>query len=278
MNKTWMITGCTSGLGRALAELVLAKGDRLVATSRDISRLQQLKEQYGDRVELYELDVTSPEACQGAIDHVISTFGGLDILVNNSGYARVGPFEQTAADDFRTEIDVNFFGVVNTTRAALPLLRKQRSGHVINISSSAGRIAAAGTVAYCAAKFAVSGFSEALAKEVGPLGIKVISIEPGSLRTNWTSAALATTPALESDYEPILGPNVQFGKTIVGREPGDPQKCAAVIFDLSRTDELPHHLILGSDAMKRIDAGERARSIDAEKWRPVSESVDFRDT
>ncbi|WP_457584841.1 SDR family NAD(P)-dependent oxidoreductase [Ensifer canadensis] len=277
MAKTWLITGCASGLGRALAELVLARGDRLMATSRDISRLRDLKEQFGDRVELYELDVTSPVASQGAIEQAVKVFGRLDVLVNNTGYANVGPFEQTAADDFRTEIETNFFGVVNTTRAALPVLRKQRSGYIINISSSAGRIAAAGTVAYCAAKFAVSGFSEALAKEVGAFGVKVISIEPGSLRTNWTSAALATTPTLEPDYEPVLGPNVQFGRTIVGREPGDPKKCAAVIFDLSRMDELPHHLILGTDAFKRIETGERERSTQAEKWRVVSESTDFHD-
>ncbi|WP_105423558.1 SDR family NAD(P)-dependent oxidoreductase [Neorhizobium sp. T25_27] len=277
MKKTWMVTGCAGGLGRALAELVLARGDRVLATSRDISRLQELKQRFGDRVELFELDVTSPAACQAAIEKAVTVFGRLDVLVNNTGYARVGPFEQAAANDFNAEIDTNFFGVVNTTRAALPLLRKQRSGYVINISSSAGRIAAAGTVAYCAAKFAVSGFSEALAKEVGAFGVKVISIEPGSLRTNWTSAALATTPHLEPDYEPVLGANVQFGKTIVGREPGDPRKCAAVIFDLSRKDELPHHLILGSDAVKRIEAGDRDRSIDAEKWRVVSESTDFQD-
>lgn len=276
MTKTWLVTGCASGLGRALAELVLTRGDGLVATSRDISRLQDLKARFGERIELYELDVRSSVACQGAVNRAIEVFGRLDVLVNNTGYAQVGPFEQTSVDDFNTEIETNFFSVVNTTRAALPLLRKQRSGHVINISSSAGRIAAAGTVAYCAAKFAVSGFSEALAKEVGAFGVKVISVEPGSLRTNWTSAALATTPALEPDYEPILGPNIQFGKTIVGREPGDPRKCAAVIYDLSRTDELPHHLILGSDAMKRIEAGERERSLDAEKWRSVSERTDFR--
>lgn len=277
MQKTWLVTGCASGLGRALAELVLARGDRLVATSRDISRLQELKERFGDRVELYELDVRSPAACQAAIEQAVTVFGGLDVLVNNTGYARVGPFEQTANDDFIAEIDTNFFGVVNTTRAALPLLRKQRSGYVINISSSAGRIAAAGTVAYCSAKFAVSGFSEALAKEVGAFGVKVISIEPGSLRTNWTSAALATTPPLQPDYEPVLGPNIQLGKTIVGREPGDPKKCAEIIFDLSRTDDLPHHLVLGSDAVKRIEAGERERSLDAEKWRAISESTDFHD-
>lgn len=275
MTKTWLITGCGSGLGRALAELVLTRGDRLVAASRDVSRLRDIKDRFGPSVEPYELDVRSPAACQGVVDRAIEQFGRLDVLVNNTGYARVGPFEQSSTADFTAEIDTNFFGVVNTTRAALPLFRKQRSGHVINISSSAGRIAAAGTVAYCAAKFAVSGFSEALAKEVGPLGVKVVSIEPGSLRTNWTSAALATSPDLDPDYEPILGPNLQFGNTIVGREPGDPERCASVIYDLPGMDDLPYHLILGSDAIKRIEAGERERSLAAEKWKSISESTDF---
>ncbi len=277
MMKTWLVTGCGGGLGRALAELVLERGDRLMATSRDVSKLQELKTRFGDQIEVFQLDVSSAKWCQAAIDQTVEVFGALDVLVNNSGYANVGPFEQISPDDFKDEIETNFFGVVNTTRAALPLMRSQRSGHIINISSSAGRVAAAGTVAYCAAKFAVSGFSEALAKEVGALGIKVVSLEPGSLRTNWTLAALATTPTLEPDYQVILGPNVEFGKTIVGREPGDPKKCASVIFDLSRRASLPHHLILGSDAVNRIEAGESARSLDADKWRIVSESIDFRD-
>lgn len=275
MIRTWLVTGCSSGLGRAMAEVVLARGDRLVATARNLSRIEDLKERYGHDVSLFELDVTAAKACQAAIDHARLTFGGLDVLVNNAGYANVAPFEQISADDFSDEIDANFFGVVNTTRAALPIMRKQRSGTIINISSTAGRVAAAGTVAYCAAKFAVSGFSEALAHEVGPLGIRVVSVEPGSVRTNWTATALGNTLDLLPDYEKILGPNIEFGKTIVGHEPGDPQKCAQAIFELSLKSELPHHLLLGRDAVKRVDEAERLRALDAAKWLVVSESTSF---
>jgi NAD(P)-dependent dehydrogenase (short-subunit alcohol dehydrogenase family) len=277
MVRTWLVTGCSSGLGLAIAETVLERGDRLTATARNLPALEHLRDQYRDRIHLFELDVRAAITCQTAVDETIRVFGNVDVLVNNAGYARAAPFEQTTANDFNDEIDANFFGVVNMTRAALPFMRKRGSGTVLNISSSAGRVAAAGTVAYCAAKFAVSGFSEALAKEVGPLGIKVVSIEPGSLRTNWTSSALANPPDLLPEYERVIGPNLRFGRNIVGQEPGDPQKCAKIIYDLTLNNELPQHLVLGSDAVERIDAGERARALDAAKWLAVSQSVGFDD-
>lgn len=277
MGRTWLVTGCSSGLGRAIAETVLARGDRLMATARSLSTLEDLRSRYGENVRLFELDVTAAKICQAAVDEAVRGFGGIDVLVNNAGFARAAPFEQTTAEDFNDEIDANFFGVVNMCRATLPLMRKQGSGTILNISSSAGRVAAAGTVAYCAAKFAVSGFSEALAKEVGPLGVRVVSIEPGSLRTKWTASALANPPELMPEYEKVIGPNLRFGREIVGQEPGDPEKCAKAIYDLALGSELPHHLVLGSDAVKRIEAGERARALDAVKWLAVSESIGFTD-
>jgi len=275
MVKTWLVTGCSSGLGRAIAETVLARGDRLMATARNLKGLEDLDRQYGDSVRLFELDVTVETLCQTAVRETVRAFGGIDVLVNNAGFGRVAPFEQTTADEFNDEIDVNFYGVVNMVRAALPIMRASRSGTILNICSSAGRVAAAGTVAYCAAKFAVSGFSEALAQEVGPLGVRVVSIEPGSLRTNWTATALANPPELLPEYEAIIGPNLEFSKMIVGQEPGDPLKCAAVICDLPLSRELPQHLLLGSDAVKRVDGGDRSRALDAAKWLAVSESIGF---
>ncbi|HEY4369013.1 MAG TPA: SDR family NAD(P)-dependent oxidoreductase [Steroidobacteraceae bacterium] len=168
MTKTWLITGCASGIGRSTAELALARGANLVATARDATHLFSLEQRYGDRVALVDLDVTDDVAARAAVDVAVTRFGKLDVLVNSAGCGHLAPFEQKSATDFRTEVDTNFFGVVNLVRAVLPSMRRQRSGHIINISSSAARFGGAGSSAYCAAKWAVSGFTESIAKEATP--------------------------------------------------------------------------------------------------------------
>ena len=179
-----MITGSSRGLGRALAEAVLAAGDMLVATARTPAQLADLVNRFGDQVRTVALDVTDERAAVNAVQGVIKAFGRLDVLVNNAGYANVNSIEDMAAEDFREQIETNFFGVVNVTRAALPVFRTQRDGHIIQISSLGGRLATPGLSAYQSAKWAVGGFSEVLAKEVGPLGIKVTVVEPGGMRTD----------------------------------------------------------------------------------------------
>lgn len=275
MSKTWLITGAANGIGRCTAELVLERGDRLVATARSVERLHDLATRHGDRVRLEELDVTDAAAARSAVERAITDFGGLDVLMNNAGFAHLSPFEQTSEDEFRDEIETNFFGVVNLTRAALPLMRRQRSGHIINISSSSGRFGGAGSSAYSAAKWAVSGFTESLAKEVGPFGVKAVSVEPGSIRTNWTRVARGHVPELLAEYEPTIGTIMKLTENVAGNEPGDPAKVAQVLFDLSRADDLPHHLILGSDAVARIAKVEAERAQLAERWLDVSLSTDF---
>ena len=205
MSKIWLITGSARGLGRNIAEAVLAAGHRLVAGARQTDKLQDLVDRYGDRIVPVVLDVTDAKAAQAAVDKAVAAFGRLDVLVNNAGFAHAAPFEQISDDDFRAQIDTNFYGVVNLTRAALPVMRKQRAGHIIQISSVGGRMGSPGLSAYQSAKWAVGGFTEVLAKEVAPIGIKVTSVEPGGMRTDWGSIARGTTPQIWPDYEPSVG-------------------------------------------------------------------------
>jgi NAD(P)-dependent dehydrogenase (short-subunit alcohol dehydrogenase family) len=183
MSKTWLVTGGARGLGRHIAEAVLAAGDNLVAMARDPGRLSDLQDRYDDHICVATLDVTDALAARTAVQTATKAFGRLDVLVNNAGFGHVAPFEQATEEDFRAQIDTNFYGVVNLTRAALPVMRRQRSGHIINISSVGGRIGTPGLSAYQSAKWAVGGLTEVLAQEVAPLGIKIVSVEPGGMRT-----------------------------------------------------------------------------------------------
>ena len=275
MSKTWLITGSASGIGLSTAELVLARGENLVATARNVDRLLNLARRYGKQVELIELDVTNAPAARRVVDTAMERFGRLDVLLNNAGYAHLSPFEQVSEDDFKAEIDTNFYGVVNLTRAALPVMRRQKSGHIINISSSSARFGSPGSTAYTAAKWAVSGFTASLAKEVKPFGVKAIAIEPGSIRTNWTRVARGHVPPLLPEYEPTIGAIMRMTEGYAGTEPGDPDKVAVVIFDLSRQEDLPEQLVLGSDALGRIAQSDAVRSAAALYWDKISRSTDF---
>ena len=204
MSKVWLVTGSSRGLGLEIAKAVLTAGDRLVATARKPEQLRSLVEQYGERVRAIGLDVTRPEAARDAVSAAREAFGRLDVVVNNAGYANVNSIEDVAEEDFRTQFETNFFGVVNVTRAALPLLRAQRSGHIIQVSSIGGRGATQGIAAYQSAKWAVGGFSEVLAKEVGPLGIRVTVVEPGGMRTDWAGSSMRIDD-IKADYQATVG-------------------------------------------------------------------------
>lgn len=276
MSKIWLITGSARGLGRSIVEAVLAAGDSVVATARDPGRLADLQQSHGDRLHTFALDVTDAAAAQAAVDFTVATFGRLDVLVNNAGFGHVAPFEQADEADFRAQIDTNFYGVVNLTRAALPVMRGQRSGHIINISSVGGRTSAPGLSAYQAAKWAVGGFTEVLAQETAAFGVKVISVEPGGMRTDWGFTAGGSVPALLPDYEPSVGALLGMLKGYAGNEIGDPEKIADVVVDLAGRDTLPAHLILGSDALYVFGQAEAARQQAAAEWASVSTSTDFK--
>jgi NAD(P)-dependent dehydrogenase (short-subunit alcohol dehydrogenase family) len=274
MSKVWLVTGSASGLGRNIAEAALASGDRLVATARDPRRLEDLREKHGDRVRTAALDVADEDAARAAVQVAMAAFGRLDVVVNNAGYGDVAPFEQLSAERFKAVIDTNFYGVVNVTRAAMPVMRKQRSGCILQISSVGGRLALPGSTAYHAAKWAVGGFTESLAGEVAPFGVRVCALEPGGMRTNWGARAHKDVPDLLPDYEPSVGAVVKALHSLWGQENSDPAKVAQVIVRLADCERLPAHLLLGSDAVKYAGEAEAARAVDAERWREVSVSTD----
>jgi NAD(P)-dependent dehydrogenase (short-subunit alcohol dehydrogenase family) len=274
MSKTWFVTGSAHGLGRAIVEAALLNGDRVFASARNTERLAELKQAHGDRIALATLDVNDAAAAQATVDRSVEEFGGLDVLVNNAGFAQIAPFEQLAEADFKAQIDTNFYGVVNLTRAVLPHMRRQRAGHIINISSGAGRLGAPGMSAYNAAKFAVGGFTESVAIEVAPFGVKMVAVEPGSMPTSWARSAVEGAPELLAEYQATVGHMTERTTHLIGNEVGDLNKYAEVIFHLSRKDSLPAHLILGSDALLFIRMAESARERAAAEWEPISRSTD----
>jgi NAD(P)-dependent dehydrogenase (short-subunit alcohol dehydrogenase family) len=274
MSKVWFVTGSASGLGRSIAEAVLASGDRLVATARDPHRLEDMVKKFGDQVHTTPLDVVDEEAAFAAVGVAIDKFGRLDVVVNNAGYGDIAPFEQLSSKRFKAVMDTNFYGVINVTRAALPIMRKQKSGCILQISSVGGRLALPGSTAYHAAKWAVGGFTESLAQEVAPFGVKVCALEPGGMRTNWGTRAHQDLPELWADYEPSVGAVVAMLKPLWGKENGDPARVAQVILRLAASDRLPAHLLLGSDALQYAGQAEAARAADAERWRGISVSID----
>jgi NAD(P)-dependent dehydrogenase (short-subunit alcohol dehydrogenase family) len=274
MSKVWLITGAGRGLGRSIAEAVLASGNQLVATARDLSRLADLMKRYDGQIRTAVLDVTDANAAGAAVQAAVDGFGRLDVLVNNAGFGHVAPFEQAPEEDFRAQIDTNFFGVVNLTRAALPIMRRQRRGHIINISSVGGRIGTPGLSAYQAAKWAVGGFTEVLAQETKPFGVKVVSVEPGGMRTEWAEIARGQMPELLTDYEPSVGVLQNLFKQIAGNEASDPGRVAQVILRLAAHENPPAHLLLGSDALQYFGQVDAARAAAAEQWREVSLSTD----
>ena len=274
MSKVWLVTGSAGGLGRDIAEAVLASGDRLLATARDPQRLNDLVERYGEQVHTASLDVTDEPAAKAAVDKAVEVFGRLDVVVNNAGYGDIAPFEQVSSERFRTLIDTNFFGVVTMTRAVIPIMRKQRSGYILQISSVGGRLATAGSASYHAAKWAIGGFTEAIAQEVAAFGVKVCALEPGGMRTNYGSRATASTPTLLPEYEPSVGALIKMLEGYWGHETGDPAMVAQVILQLATKESLPTHLLLGSDAVQYARFAEEKRESEAKAWLQVSLSTD----
>ena len=275
MAKTWFITGSSRGLGRELVQAAADDGDNVVATARRPGSLDDLAARYGGQVRPMALDVTDPGAAREAVQAAVAEFGSLDVVVNNAGYATSASIEDLPEEEFRAQLDTNLFGVVNVTRAALPVLRAQRSGHIIQISSIGGRVGGTpGMGGYQTAKFAVEGFSEVLSNEVRPLGIKVTIVEPGAFRTDWGGSSMRILPVSE-DYEPTVGEMNRYRRAVDGRQPGDPARAAAIITEIARLDQPPLRLLLGSDALRSAGESAQAREAEAAEWAPVSRSADF---
>jgi len=274
MSQVWLITGSSRGLGRALADAVLAAGHKLVATARNPAQLADLIERYGDQVRTVALDVTNEQAAVDAVAVATKAFGRLDVLVNNAGYGDVSPIEDTSLDEFRAQIETNLFGVINVTKAALPLMREQRAGHILQFSSVGGRIGPVGRAPYAAAKWGVEGFSEVLSKEVGPFGVKVTIIEPGGFRTDFAGSSPAIREG-RPEYDSTVGKTARFQRDYNGKQPGDPAKAAAAVLHIASLNDPPLRLLLGSDAVHFVEQNDLAKMDSDRKWKDLSVSTDI---
>ncbi len=273
MTQRWLITGSSRGMGRALAQAVLQQGHRLVATARDPSQLHDLVD-HGDAVRVVALDVTDPVAAEAAIQAAVEAFGGLDVLVNNAGYGNVNSVEDSSLEDFRRQIETNLFGTIIMTKAAIPLMRQQRSGHIIQFSSVGGRVGAPGRAPYSAAKWGVEGFSEVLAQEMALVGVRVTIMEPGGFRTDFAGASTSLAEG-RPEYDAVVGNAARMQREYDGRQPGDPARAARAILAVAAMESPPLRLALGSDAVTAIERVEHARLDELARWRELSISTDF---
>ena len=273
-SQVWLITGSSRGLGRALTEAVLAAGHKVVATARKPEQLANLAATYGGQLRTVALDVTSPEQAEAAVALAVEAFGHLDLVVNNAGYGFIAAFEEMPEADFKGQIDTNFWGVVNVTRAALPVLRKQRSGHIIQITSIGGRAGFAGLSGYHAAKFAVEGFSETIAQEISAFGVKMSIVEPGGFRTEWATTSMVTVSP-SADYQPSVGAMMGHLDNAVTQTPGDPNKAAQAILKLAAMENPPLRLPLGTDALVLLRHTYAKALDDLEKYADITRSTNF---
>ncbi|NTX34926.1 MULTISPECIES: oxidoreductase [unclassified Myxococcus] len=274
MSKVWLITGSSRGLGRDLAEAVLAAGHRLVATARKPEQLKDLVERYGDRVRAVALDVTDSAAARAAVAEATLAFGRLDVVVNNAGYANVAAIEDVDEADFREQFETNFFGMMHVTRAALPVLRAQQDGHIIQVSSIGGRRGSPGLASYQSAKWAMEGFSEVLAQEVAPLGIRVTLVEPGGMRTDWAGSSM-NVGDISDAYKATVGAFSQHVRRGADSPRGDPIKAAKAILQIADEKQPPLRLLLGSDAVFLAELVVQQRTAEDSRWKSLSVSTDI---
>ncbi len=267
MTKTWLITGCSSGLGEALADAVLQRGDRLVATARQADSLDDLIARYPNTARAVAVDVTKAGDAASAIRLAEETFGGLDVLVNNAGFGFVGAVEEAEPAEYRPVFETNVFGLIETTRAALSAMRRSGHGRIVNLSSGAGIAGGAGSGFYCASKFAVEGFSEALAQEVAPFGIRVIIVEPGPFRTEFLGRSINAAKREMPEYADTAGRFRTYRAANDGKQAGDPTKAAIVILKAVDAPEPPLHLPLGERAYAIAHSKFDAFLKDMEGWK-----------
>ena len=273
--KVWLITGSSSGFGRILAELALARGDAVVATARQPAALADLVATYEDRILPLALDVTDAKASAAAMAAVETRFGRLDVLVNNAGFGLIGAVEELQPHEYRPMFETNLFGLIETTRAALPLMRRTGGGRIVNLSSVGGFTGRQGFGHYNASKFAVEGLSEALAEEVAPFGIKVIIVEPGAFRTEFLGRSASVGATRLEAYEATSGATRDFSTANDGAQSGDPARGMAVLMQAILAEEPPLRLPLGRDALARIDRKLATVASDIAAWRSLSETTGF---
>jgi NAD(P)-dependent dehydrogenase (short-subunit alcohol dehydrogenase family) len=272
-SRVWFITGASSGLGRALAETAVDRGDRVVATARDLERIGDLVDRHPGEAVAVGLDVTDPGQAHAAVDAGLAAFDRIDVVVNNAGFGLFGAVEELSDEELRGEFETNVFGALNVLRAALPHLRRQRSGHVVQISSLEGIApAVAGETAYAGTKFAAEGLAEALAKDVAHLGIRVTIVEPGPLRTDFASGA-SVTPPQSDDYAESVGKALEWFEELAGEQPNDPIRVAAAIFEVIEAAEPPLRLVLGAEAIQAVREKLSSQQRELDAWEPLGAST-----
>jgi NAD(P)-dependent dehydrogenase (short-subunit alcohol dehydrogenase family) len=272
MTRTWFITGSSSGFGHALASAALAAGDNVVATARRPESLEPLAKQAPDRVLMLALDVTDRNQIATAVAAAEERFGAIDVLVNNAGLASVGAVEELEDGPFRQLMDVMFFSTVALVQAVLPGMRHRQSGNIVQISSMGGQVSMPGFGAYCAAKFALEGVSDALADEVAPHGIRVLIVEPGAFATSFGAGRSQVSPD-SGHYDNTVGPQRAGVAGMDGSQPGDPAKAAAAILRALNDQSPPRRLALGADAVEHIGAALDARRAELDEWAPLSRAT-----
>lgn len=276
-SRTWFVTGCDKGLGYAIAEAALQNGHNVVATVLGNDGCRPLAEAHGERFRCHRLDVTDHALARSLIAKTEAEFGSIDVLVNNAGFGLVGAAEETDPAEYRPMFEVNFFGMVELTRAVLPGMRRRRSGHIINLSSLVGFVGASGFAFYSASKFAIEGFSESIAKELQPLGIKVTIIEPGGFRTSFAGGSLARARQTIADYDTTSGTMRDYLTERDGKQPGNPALLGAALCKVVAMPDPPLRISLGQDAWDQIRAKVDFVASETERWKSLSLSTSFTD-
>ena len=271
----WFITGCTTGFGRELAKAVLEKGWRAVVTGRGKARVADLVDGHADTALALDLDVCDQAQIDGAVKAALARFGRIDVLVNNAGYGYQSSIEEGEDAAIRAQFDANVFGLFAMTRAVLPAMRAQSSGHILNISSVAGLVGFAGSGYYAASKHAIEGFSDSLLAEVAPLGVKVTVIEPGPFRTGWAGAALQQTRPKIAAYVDTVGVRLSTMSGYSGKQPGDPARAAQAMIAITEEAHPPRHLVLGAFGFDHATKTLRSRLEEIETRRETSLAADF---
>jgi NAD(P)-dependent dehydrogenase (short-subunit alcohol dehydrogenase family) len=273
--STWLITGCSTGLGRAFAKAALAHGHDVVATARDAAAVQDLAEANPDHVLALALDVTDDAQMTGAVRAAEERFGHVDVLVNNAGYGYRAAVEEGEDDDVRQLFETHVFGTVRLTKAVLPAMRERRSGTVVNLSSIGARVAPEGSGYYAAVKAAVEALTLSLRKEVAPLGIRAMVVEPGGFRTDFAGRSLTQSTEPIADYADTAGKRRKENDTVHGTQPGDPAKAAAALIEAVESDQPPYMLLLGNDASDNFRTALHALLDEVDQWETLSRSTDF---
>jgi NAD(P)-dependent dehydrogenase (short-subunit alcohol dehydrogenase family) len=272
--KLLLITGVSSGFGRALAQEALLAGHRVVGTVRSAQAQRDFEELSEGKAFARVLDVTDFEAIDGVVAEIEAAVGPVDVLVNNAGYGHEGILEESPLSEMRRQFDVNVFGAVAMIKAVLPFMRARRGGHILNITSMGGHITMPGIAYYCGSKFALEGISDALAKEVHPLGIAVTAVAPGSFRTDWAGRSMSRSPRSIGDYDAIFDPVRKARVEKSGKQLGDPVKAARAMLAVMDAQYPPAHLLLGSDALQLVRGGLAAMTSELNAWEALTVSTD----